>query len=496
VNDSSDVVKGNAQIKIACKKPVVSFALNLTSKNQKGSGMTVSSIKSSGKPVEYVHSENLITITLPKESQVGDTISVEIAYRGKPEDGLIIGKNKFGERTFFGDNWPDRGRHWLPSIDHPSDKAPVDFVIVAPNHYQVVATGRMIEESDLPFGRKLTHWKEQTPVAVKVMAVGIARFAVQYNHAPGGVPLSTWVYPQNRQEGFNDFAVTVPVLRFFQHYIGPYTFAKLAHVQSKTRWGGLENAGNIFYTESAVTGKNLHEGLIAHETAHQWFGNAATENDWQHVWLSEGFATYMTALYFESTYGKQRLDKEMRDDRTLVIAYDKKDPRPIVDNAMMDINKVLSTLTYQKAAWVLHMLRREVGDQKFHEGIRIYYSRFVNANAMTSDFQQVMEQIAGRPLEKFFQQWLYQPGHPVLKITSRYDQKARSVSLIIEQTQEGIVYELPLDIQVKGARQSESSTVFVNSRTLEVKVPFNGNVFEVVIDPDTWLLFEEQVKAK
>jgi len=159
---------------------------------------------------------------------------------------LIIGKNKYSDRGFFGDNWPDRAHHWLPVIDHPFDKSSVDFSISAPLHYSVVANGIKIEESYINEKRKLTRWHEEVPIPVKVMVVGIARFATEVVGKVDNIPVESWVYPQNKVEGFYDYAVALKVLDFFHTHIGPYSYKKLANVQSKTRWGGLENANTIF----------------------------------------------------------------------------------------------------------------------------------------------------------------------------------------------------------------------------------------------------------
>jgi len=342
LSDDTDIIKGEAEVTIRFMKPVASFDLNLVGKTGDTTGMEVISIKSSGKPVQYSFSNNLITIKPP----AGDEHTFVIKYQGIPYDGLIISKNKFGERTFFGDNWPDRGRHWLPTIDHPSYKSTVEFIITAPSHYEVVATGKLVAEKDLSKKRKLFHWKESVPVSVKVMTIGVSNFVVQQSGVVSGVPVTTWVYPQNEKDGFSDFSVAPKILEYLQEYIGPYPFEKLAHVQSKTRFGGLENASNIFYFENSVNGKNQRESLIAHETAHQWFGNSATEADWHHVWLSEGFATYCTALYMEHAYGADSLVSVMTKTRKQVFESDLKNTGPIVDTTITDINKVLSTNTY------------------------------------------------------------------------------------------------------------------------------------------------------
>jgi aminopeptidase N len=492
VNDSTDVLSGRASVTVLFKKSITEFELDLAGKSNNGKGMTVSRVSIQQQPLQFTHQNNRLKITLVNAPAAGEEQVIVIDYAGIPEDGLIIGKNKFNDRTFFGDNWPDRGHYWLPAIDHPSDKARVDFIIIAPEHYQVVATGKWMEESNLPKQRKLTHWKEAVDVPVKVMTIGIARFAVQLTGEPGGVPVTTWVYPQNREEGFVDFAVAPRVLAFFQQYIGPYSYEKLAHVQSKTRWGGLENASNIFYFENSVTGKNEHEGLIAHETAHQWFGNSASEKDWHHAWLSEGFATYFTDLYLEDAYGNERLVNELKKQRHEVTDYYKKNKGAIVDTTITDISKVLSTNTYQKAGWVLHMLRQEIGNEQFHKTIREYYAKYQNSNALTIDFQKIAEANAGRSLGFFFDQWLFKSGHPHLSCSWSFDAKTKEVVLRVDQIQNGIAFKTPLELGLNGTIH----TVMLDKKNQQFRLPVAAAPKEMVLDPNTKLLFEGEIKGK
>jgi aminopeptidase N len=495
LNDTTDIIYGEATVSIRFLKATPSVDLNLIGKDGGPKGMTVSAVKTSGKPVIWAYDRNLISIQTT-DIKAGEEISYTVIYKGIPADGLIISKNKFGDRTFFGDNWPDRGRHWLPTIDHPSYKSTVEFIITAPQQYDVVATGKLIEESAIDKGRKLTHWSGGVPVSVKVMTIGVARFAVSLSGEIGNVPVTTWVYPQNREWGFNDFALAPRVLEYFQSYVGPYPFEKLAHVQSKTKFGGLENAGNIFYFENSVTGENEHEELIAHETAHQWFGNSATEDDWHHVWLSEGFATYLTALYMEHTYGRDKLENVMRDKRKAVLDFAKKNSAPIVDTTIVDINKVLSTNTYQKASWVLHMLRKQIGDQNFHKGIRDYYNTYKGGNALTADFKRIMEKNSEQDLSGFFQRWIYTGGHPKITGTWSYDAKTKRPVLDLELTTNGEA-SLPLDVVVheEGGGQS---THFVQLKPGKqtLRLAPTGKPVSVELDPDVWLLFEGAVSKK
>ena len=142
-----------------------------------------------------------MNIILDSPASAGSTVELFMTYSGIPADGLIISKNKFGNRTFFADNWPDRARNYLPCVDNPADKATVDFIITSPRHYKVVASGYLVEESDLPDGTKLTHWKEDVPLPTKVMTFGVASFAVQLAGNVKGIPVWTWVLPGKQERG-------------------------------------------------------------------------------------------------------------------------------------------------------------------------------------------------------------------------------------------------------------------------------------------------------
>lgn len=494
--DSTDAISGKAFITASFKASISEFEIDLVKKNSNGKGMTVLNVGPEEIVKSFEHTDtDVIKITLKSNAPVGKSLTFEIAYQGIPEDGLIISSNKYGERVFFGDNWPNRGRYWLPTVDHPSDKATVEYLITAPEKYQVVATGVQMEESNLRGKMKLTHWKETTPVPTKVMTVGMARFATQLIKIVNGIPISTWVYPQDRTNGFSDFAVAPEVLEFFDRFIGPYPYDKLAHVQSKTRWGGLENASNIFYFENVVNGKNEREGLIAHETAHQWFGNSVTEKDWHHVWLSEGFATYLTHTYFEHKYGETRRQKEMKNDRNEIMKSKITRSSPIIDTTIMSLGDLLNINTYQKAGWVLHMLRKKVGDEPFWKGVKNYFMKYQNENALTSDFQKEIEATSGMDLSNFFASWIYKAGHPVIAGSWDYDKKNKEVILNIKQTQKEI-YDASLEIifELEQGHKPVKVIVDLNKYTQKISVKSPKKPINVVLDPNANLLFEGKIE--
>ena len=487
VNDSCNTIIGNARISLKFNGSASGFELDLKNIDSTGKGMTVRSVTYSGGNIKWHHRNNKVNITLDSPSSAGSTSELTLTYDGIPADGLIISKNKFGDRTFFADHWPDRARNYLPCVDHPADKATVDFIIISPKHYEVVASGYLVEESDLSDGTKLTHWKEDVPLPTKVMTFGVASFAVQLAGNVKGIPVWTWVFPENRKEGFYDYSFATKPLAFYSELIGPYSYEKLANIQSKTIFGGLENAGCIFYSENSVTGQGKAESLLAHEIAHQWFGNSVTEADWHHIWLSEGFATYLTAVYLEKTYGKEKLDESMKSARERVLRSFERTPGPVIDTTITNLMRLLNANSYQKGAWILHMLRQETGDESFWKGMRLYYERFRNSNALTSDFEKIMEEVSGKKLKHFFYQWLYLSGQPDLKITKVAGNKVGYIDVIIEQKQ-NFIFNFNLELSIKDSKGQRTEKAVISDKVTRLTVKGEPES-EIVPDPNTKLLF-------
>ena len=449
LQDRSDTITGKASIQVVLKQ-AGSVAFDLTGPAaEKGMKVTATTIYNQMlSTVAFVQNAEQVIIPAIK-SKIGDTVWITIYYKGIPDDGFIISKNKYGDRTFFADNWPNRAHHWLPCIDRPDDKATFEFMVTAPTQYNVVSNGFKMEEKQLDDDRKFTHWKEEIRSSTKVMVIGVAKFATKvYEDSPKDVPVSAWVYPQDSAKGFYDYALTTDIIKFFSDYIAPFPYNKLANVQSKTVFGGMENASCIFYAESSVTGDRSNEDLYAHEIAHQWFGDMASEKSFAHLWLSEGFATYFTDLYFEHKYGREAFLKRLKKERDEAIAFAKTSTHAVVDSTT-DLMSLLNANSYQKGAWVLHMLRGEVGDTLFHKIIQTYYNQYKGGNADTRDFEAVAERVSGKELRWFFDQWLYRPGIPKILIKKIVD--ATGISLLIEQLQkEPYRFTLPVSVTTPG----------------------------------------------
>jgi aminopeptidase N len=479
LNDANNNVTGQATITTKFLKPAKVFSFDLVKKKTDGKGMLVSSVTEAGKPLRFSQDSNSVSIVTKAKSN--SRHSYTIKYSGIPADGLIISTNNYKHRTFFGDNWPNRAQNWLPCADHPADKATVEFIVTAPAHYNVVANGLKVKEQTLPGKLKLTHWSEKAAISTKVMVIGVADFAIDHTGDVNGIPVYTYVFPEDKETGFKSYAVAKEILPFFIKNVGPFAYEKLANVQSKTIFGGMENASCIFYFEESVKSPTIEE-LMAHEIAHQWFGDAASEKTWSNLWLSEGFATYFTNLYLESKYGTEKLKERLKADRGQIIEFEKKRLTPVVDTAVKsNYMQLLNTNSYQKGGWVLHMLRRKLCDELFWKGISSYYAQYKDKNANTDDLCLEMEKASGMELKQFFKQWLYTAGHPVLQIEKVFDKPSKTLTLMITQKQ-GALYEFPLEFMLEG----RAGIMQIKGKEITVKLPAGSD--EVVFDPNVNLL--------
>ncbi|HNC30235.1 MAG TPA: M1 family metallopeptidase, partial [Cyclobacteriaceae bacterium] len=466
LSDETDEIKCTATIEILLKKKDIrQIRLDLTNVSS-GKGMTVSAITQNGKQLSYTHQKNELLITLANASQAGEHIQLTVSYSGVPATGLHIKPNRYNERTFFSDNWPDLTRNWLPVVDHVAEKATCEFIVTAPVRYQVVCNGLLLEETNLNATQKRTHWKQSVPISPWLYVLGVAEFAVQYVDWFDGKSIQTWVFHQDRDAGFSDFAKpTKEVLEFYSSYVGPFAYEKLANIQASSVSGGMESASAILYNEKSVVGDGNFrwKKVVIHEIAHQWFGCAVTESDWDDVWLSEGFATYFTALFIEHAYGRDEFVKEMQGARKTVFNFYKDNPtHTIVHNNLSDMSKVTSSHTYQKGAWTLHMLRSKIGDEKFEAGIKNYYRKYMNATASTKDFQHEMERVSGLDLTAFFKQWLNQGGKLTLNGTWNYNAATKEIEFDLKQTQtDGTTFSVPVEIGIfkKGQLVPDVKTV-------------------------------------
>jgi aminopeptidase N len=310
-----------------------------------------------------------------------------------------------------------------------------------------------------------------------------------------GVELQTWAYHQDRDNGVATFELPArQALEFFSERIGPYSYEKLANVESAGLGGGTEHASVIFYGESSVTPRPA-TSLVYHEVAHQWFGNAITERDWDDVWLSEGFATYFTLLATEHYAGRDAFVAGLKRSRDQVFSLEKRLPgKAVLHDNLADMSQVLNQLIYQKGGWTLHMLRSLIGTETFWEGIRDYYARYRDGSASTDDFRQVMEAHAGVPLAWLFDQWLRRATHPVVEGSWSFDPGPRKLIVDLSQTQGGEPYRLPLELGIA----NDSTTPLriekfeMTSHTQRFEFSLDREPASVSLDPNTLSLIESR----
>jgi aminopeptidase N len=467
-----------------------------------GAAMVVDSVSIDGAAVGFERAGDGLTIHAPA-TPAGTRREAVVRYHGEPSDGLIIGQSRHGGRAIFADNWADRAHQWFPSVDHPSDKATVELEVTAPAGLEVVGNGIMAERIELGDGRARTRWVESAGIPVYGMVIGAADFAIERAGVVEGVEVSHWTFPEDSAAGAVAFSRSTEILAFYDSLLGPYPYEKLAHVQSATKFGGMENPGAIFYGQRAIgaalgldpAGREELTGTVAHETVHQWFGDAVTEGDWNHLWLSEGFAEYFDAVFFEfhggiHGRGPTELARQMRKRADAVRELEAGGPRAIYAPGAGPgaYETLLNAENYEKGAWILHMLRGLVGDAAFFDGVRDYYATLRDGTAWTSDFVRVMEESSGRPLDWFFSQWVARPGMPALRASIVDAGGPRR--LRIDQVQPGAPYRLDFEVELRGTDGTERRRVEMEGASVEIPLAGEGRV-EPVLDPDGWLLFRD-----
>ncbi len=505
----SDRIDARAALDVAVTAHQAVLPLDFT-------GLEITALTVDGARVAYSHDDGVVRI--PLDAAVpGDTVRVELDYRGVPDDGLILRDNVHGTPAAFVDNWPNRTRFWLPTVDHPADKATVRYTVHAPAQWEVIANGALVTEAaPTPSGalgsgadRRTWVWEVSVPISTYNMVIGAADMEIRTvglaacGRAPvtpredGCVEVTTWVFPEDVDNAEPSFRRAAQMTDFFTELVGDFPFEKLANVQSATRFGGMENASAIFYSEQAIAQGRDIEGTVSHEIAHQWFGDAVTEASWHHLWLSEGFATYFGALFFEAADGVEDFRRRMEESRQGVVGSPDVE-RPVVDPEETDLFALLNANNYPKGGWVLHMLRGLLGDEAFFAGIRAYYERHLHSAVLTEDFQAVMEEVSNTDLDWFFTQWLYRPGYPVFQVEERWlpgEGGAGTAEVTVRQVQKDAWPRFRVPLELCWGEGHDRACRAVVSGSAEDVFRFRMDARPeggVALDPDGWVLKDVQ----
>jgi aminopeptidase N len=468
--------------------------------------MTVDAVKVAGAPVRFEQVNGRLNVQLPRAVNKNDALTIAVSYHGQPADGLVFKTDKAGNPSATGDNWPDRVHHWIPCLDHPSVKATVNFTVTAPAREIVVANGQLTATHNNTDTTRTWTYTEARPISPYCMIIAVGEYAQSKPLENTTPPLAYYVPQTDRDYAVRGFNSAPHVLQFLSERVAPFPYEKLALIVGATRFGGMENSsaivfsGNLFTTplDSPPLSRrfNVRRGLVgvtAHEIAHQWFGDSVSIKTWSDLWLSEGFATYFASLFVERFDGKEAFLDSMRRAAESYFSYERGRRVPIYDTETEDLMKLLNGNNYQKGAWVLHMLRSMMGDEKFFKGVRAFYLAHEHKTASTDDLRVALERASGLNLKEFFARWVFASGHPRYEASWSWRKlKGTRGMLTIElrQTQEDAPFLNPLPVEIITAKGTERATLRPTDRLTSLSVPLSSRPMDVRIDPDETILKE------
>jgi aminopeptidase N len=492
--DTGATIHANALITVARTGKSDTLVLDLLD-------LKVNSVTVDGRAAKFAQHTETVDIPLPRKSGARPTYKVAVDYGGAVTDGLIVRSDSAGRWTYFGDNWPNRARHWIPSIDHPSDKATVTWRVTTDPSRTVVANGKLISTRAVGAARQETVWQETRPIPVYLMVIAAAPLT-EYDLGDTAcglaelqrcVPQMVYTAPEQRTFLPGPFARASEIVQLFSRLVAPFPYEKLAHLQSSTRFGGMENASAIFYADGGFRRQTMMDGVIAHETAHQWFGDAVTEREWPHIWLSEGFATYFAEVWTRAARGDSTFRVEMADIRRTVLTDSiSVTRRPVIDTIETDLLALLNRNSYEKGGFVLHMLRAQVGERAFFDAIDAYYAKHRHSTALTEDLQAEMERASKQRLGWFFDQWLRRPGYPEVTAQWSYDATAREVIVDVTQGPRFGAFEFPLTVAaIDSSGVAHRGATRMPARAgagQQLRIASPTRPMTVVLDPDVELL--------
>ncbi len=500
LNDGlTEITSGRAEITIVSLKDTLS-RIDLDFGD-----MPVDSVTVDNQPAPYERSMGLLNIKLLKTVQRGSNLAIVILYHGKPKDGLVLTSDKAGRPSVVGDNWPNRVHHWIPCLDHPSAKATVTFSITAAARELVVANGKLERVENASSTTLTWIYTESVPIPPYCMIIAVGDFARIEPATQEVTPLTYYVPITDRDLSMQGFAPANPSLKFFSQTIAPYPYEKLALIIGATRFGGMENSSAIVFPSNLLDPRpqaplssvfKIREGLvdvIAHEIAHQWFGDSVTESTWSDLWLSEGFAEYFAGLFIQRYEGEPAFRRYMKQESETYLNYEKRTRTPIYDTETEDLFKLLNANNYQKGAWVLHMLRSELGDDKFFRGIRIYYDAHKNSVADTEDLRAAFEKASGQDLQSFFASWIYGAGHPRYELSWKWRSKAKKLSLVLKQLQTEPAFPNALPVEILTATGKRRILLKSTGKETTEDVNLDEAPTSINIDPDNTVLKEASV---
>ncbi len=447
-------------------------------------GMSVANVTSGGSPTTFTHIGRLLTVALDRAYDNGEDFVLAIQYSGDPA-GSSFAWDSHAEQTLI---WtlsePFGARAWWPCKDYPEDKADsVDIKVTVPSGLITVSNGRLLEETD-DGSTAFTWWREHFPIATYLVFLAIHPYHVYsdwYQYAPDdSMEIRFYNFTSSIPEVEEAQARVKDMIAAFAARFGEYPFVEEKYGHAEFTWpGGMEHQ-----TCSSMGG--FPEWLICHELAHQWWGDWVTCQDFHHVWLSEGFATYSEALWAEAEGGMTAYHANLNAIRYL-------GPGTIYVPTIDDFNRIFDyNLSYNKAAWVLHMLRGVLGDDTFFQTLRTYGDQYRYSKATTEDFQSVAETVSGQDLSAFFQQWIYGERIPVYEYswTATPSGEGYDIFLNLQQVQTWQLFTMPIPIVVTTTEGTQAFRVQNSQADQNYVLHADAEPTALTVDPDNWILRE------
>ncbi len=432
-----------------------------------------------------------------------DTALLTIAYKASPKVGLyfVAPDSAYPDKPFqaWSQGEPEQNHFWFPCYDRPDDKATTEMKVTVNEGFKVISNGSLIAVTP-SHGKKTYHWFNPKPVASYQMSVVVGAYeTLQTSYK--NIPVTYNVYADRVADAPRSFNRTTDMMAFFSEKLRfDYPWSQYAQtVVADFIWGGMENT-----SATTLNDRTLHsaraaldvssENLVAHELAHQWFGDLITCNDWSHAWLNEGFASYFTHLWNEHDKGKDRFFNDMAETQRTLASEDRGiKRRPTVTNAFDDPIQVFDSRIYGRGACILHMLRYTLGDAVFWRGLQRYVQANQYTSATTGDLMAAMEEAAGTNLSWFFDQWVTRAGNPVLDVSSEYQEDDGKLVLHIRQSQEvdslTPLYRTPIEVAIATPAGSIKHRIVIEPKREQIiEIPCGQKPLNVVVDPESWIL--------
>jgi aminopeptidase N len=445
-----------------------------------------------GRDLRYANNRKELTVYLDRSYGFADTVRLAIDYSCTPKEGLYFIAPDSIDPTNRHQIWTQGedmdNRHWFPCWDYPNDKATSEVIATVRDSWSVLSNGKLLNVTwDAKHKTKTFHWLQAKPHVSYLIMIAAGEYSILTDRYKN-IPIEYYVYSDRAEDARRSLAATPRIMKFFDETISfPYPWEKYSQIFiDDFMWGGMENTSAVTLNTSYLIDDRGRldfsaDDVVAHEFAHQYFGDLVSFRDWSHLWLSEGFANYYEALYKRHAKGFDEFQKDLMDQAESIIRVERAQGRkPIVSNESFTTN------LYSKGAWVLYMLHSLLGDVEFQRAINLYVQRHAFTSVSTFDFMKAVEDATGENLDWFFLQWVFRAGHPKLEVTQSWNDKANTLTLTIRQVQtlDSLTgpFVLPFDIEVTTAQGKTLKSIRLTKQEETISIPLASKPLMVLVD--------------